>query len=172
MFQTLRQGSQIYVLEKSKEGLTMKVGQVVKVGTPTAVYNSQTNGILAGFPPKMEFTIRASVDGQEGDFGHLLTDESVHDYGSMIVADSKESAISVVDTQKHQSLQELGRTEFNEKNVKACDEIFKALNPEFAKEQARDEALKDLNNRFNDFEQRMGDTLSNIEKLLAKGAKS
>lgn len=171
MFQNLRQGNQIYILEKSKEGLTIKVGQVVKVGTPTAVYNTQTSGILAGFPPKMEIAIRANVDGQEGDFGHLLTDESVHDYGSMIVADSKESALSVVDTQKQQSLQELGRKEYNEKNVKACDEIFKMLNPEFAKEQARDEALKDLNDRFNDFEKRMGNTLTNIEKLLSKNSK-
>lgn len=170
MFQQLRQGNQIYIMEKG-DNPSIKVGQVVRVGTPTTVFNTQTSGIMAGFPPKMELTIRANVEGTEGDFAHLLTDETSHDYGNMVVADSREAMLTVVDSVKMQSQQELDRTDYNNMVVEKCKEFYKILNPEYAKEQARDEAIQDLNSRFDDFEKRMGATLGNIEKLLSKSTK-
>lgn len=171
MFQNLRQGNQIYILEKGEKP-SLKIGQVLKVGSPTAVYNTQTTGIMNGFQPKMEIVVRANVDGTEGDFAHLYTDESVHDYGNMVVTDSREAMLSEVDSLKQKSQQEIDRLEYNKSVVASCGEIFKVLNPRYAKEQERDEAIKDLNSRFDNFEKRMGTTLSNIEKLLSKGTKS
>lgn len=171
MFQNLRQGNTIYVLDKS-DSPTLKMGQVLRVGTPMPSYQTQQPGVMNGFQAKYELTVHAKVDGQEGDLAHLPADQTVHDYGNMIVADSREAMITAVDAMKQQSLQLLESVDHHKKVVAACDEIFKSLNPSFAKEQARDEALKDLNDRLESFEKKFGSALTNIEKMLSgKGAK-
>lgn len=163
MFQELRQGSTIYVLDKS-ENPSLKMGQVLNVGVPAPVYNTQTAGITMGMQPRMEITVRAKVDGTDGDFAHLPATAGVHDYGTMIVADSREAMLSEVDTMKQRAQQELDRKEKNEAIVAACNDMFKTLNPSYAKEAERDEAIVSLNSRLDGIES----TMSQVLKLLNK----
>lgn len=163
MFQELRQGSTIYVLEKSEKP-TLKMGQVINVGQPTPVYNTQTAGITMGMQPRMEITIRAKVDGTDGDFSHLPASSGVHDYGNMVVADSREGMLSEVDVMKQRAQQELDRREKNEAIVAACNEMFKSLNPSYAKEAERDEAITNLNSRLNGIEDAMSQILERLNK--------
>lgn len=170
MFQNLRPGNTIYILDKAEKP-TLKMGQVLKVGTPLPVYNPQQPGILNGFQAKYELTIHARVDDTEGDLAHLPATENTHDYGNMLVTDSREAMITAVDAMRQQSKQLLDSVEHHKEVMAACDELFKELNPSFAKEQERDEALKDLNDRFDNFEKKFGSALTNIEKMLSKGTK-
>lgn len=163
MFQELRQGSTIYVLDKNDKP-TLKTGQVLSVGQPTPVYNTQTAGITLGMQPRMEIIIRAKVDDKEGDFAHLPANLGTHDYGTMVVTDSREAMLSEVDTLKQRAQQELDRREKNEAIVAACNEMFKSLNPSYAKEAERDEAIDNLNSRLDGIE----DTMSQVLKLLNK----
>lgn len=167
MFQNLRQGNTLYVIDKSGV-VTLKVGQIVSVGNPTPVYNTQTAGLTIGIQPKMEVLVRAKVDDKEGDFPNLPADRNVHDYGTMVVTDSREAALSEVDAIKQCAQGVLDSVPHNEATIAACDEIFKALNPSYAKEQERDAAISSLSQRLDGFEK----TLVNIEKLLSKNAKS
>jgi hypothetical protein len=52
---------------------------------------------------------------------------------------------------------ELDRYDLNEKTVAACEEMSKTLNPEYAKEKERDEAISNLGGR-----------LDSIESMLTK----
>jgi hypothetical protein len=50
-------------------------------------------------------------------------------------------------------------------------DALKVLNPALAKEAERDEAIENLTARLEKFEKMFGDSLSNIENLLAKSEK-
>lgn len=167
MFQNLRNSDTIYVIDKTNVPF-LKMGQVVNKSNPIAVTPTQTNGLLIGMNQQMELTIRANVDGHEGDFSHLLTTESVHDYGTMIVTDSREAALSEIDKIRVKSQGELDRKDFNEATIEACEEMSKTLNPTYAKEKERDEAISNLSERLNGIEHKIESNMSQILKLLNK----
>lgn len=161
MFQNLRQGDTIYVIDKSGVPF-LKMGVVVHKGNPMAVTPTQTNGLMLGMNQQMEITLRANVSGQEGDFPHLLTIEDTHDYGNMVVAGTREAALSEIDKIRMKAQGELDRKEYNENTVASCEEMSKTLNPAYAKEKERDEAIGNLNSRLDGIE----DTMSQILKHL------
>ena len=163
MFQNLRQNDTIYVIDKTDVPV-LKIGQVIDKGNPMPVTPTQTSGLMMGMNQRLELTIRAKVDGVEGDFPHLLTDESTHDYGNMTVADSREAALGEIDKIRMKAQGELDRQELNEKTVEACEDMSKTLNPTYAKEKERDEAIDNLNSRMKGIES----NVSQILKLLNK----
>lgn len=156
MFQNLKVNDAIYVIDKSGVP-SLKIGQVVSVGKPMPANPVQTPGLMMGLNQQFQITIRAKVDGQEGDFNQLLTTENVHDYGNMLITDSRESLLSEIDKIRMKSQGELDRQKVNEQTVVACEEMSKTLNPEYAKEKERDEAISSLGGR-----------LDNIESMLTK----
>ena len=163
MFQNLQQNDTIYVIDKS--GVPqLKIGQVVHKSTPMAVAPTQTSGLMLGMNQQMEITLRAIVDGHEGDFPHLLTTECSHDYGNMVVVDTREAALSEIDKIRMKAQGELDRTEHNKLTVASCEEMSKTLNPSYAKEKERDEAIGKLSSRLNGIESSM----EQILKLLNK----
>lgn len=163
MFQNLRQNDTIYVIDKTDVPV-LKIGQVIDKGNPMPVTPTQTSGLMMGMNQRLELTIRAKVDGVEGDFPHLLTDESTHDYGNMTVADSREAALGEIDKIRMKAQGELDRQEMNEKTVESCEDMSKTLNPTYAKEKERDEAIDNLNSRMKGIES----NVSQILKLLNK----
>lgn len=156
MFQNLRPGNTIYIIERDKVP-TLKTGQVVNASTPLPVYGS-------GFQAQYEMTIRAKVGDKEGDFAHLPSSGDTHDYGNMIVADSRESVLAAIDNIEQIADGELNREEQNKATKLACVEIRKSLNPSFAKEQERDAAIENLSGRLDGIE----DNMAQILKLLNK----
>jgi hypothetical protein len=156
MFQNLKVNDALYVIDKSGVP-SLKIGQVVSVGKPMPATPVQTPGLMLGLNQQYQISIRAKVDGQEGDFSQLLTTESVHDYGNMLITDSRESLLSEIDKIRMKSQGELDRQQVNEQTVVACEEMSKTLNPEYAKEKERDEAISSLGGR-----------LDNIESMLSK----
>lgn len=163
MFQNLRPGNTIYILDKT-DVPALKTGTVLNVGSPMAVYNTQTAGLTMGMQPKMELSVRAKVGEQEGDFAHLPCDQGVHDYGNMIVADSREAMLSEVDAMKQRAQEVLDSVDKNKATIAACEGMFKVLNPNFAKEAERDAEIKNLSGRLDGIEA----SLSQITKLLNK----
>lgn len=163
MFQNLRQGDTIYVIDKSGVPF-LKMGVVINKSNPMSVTPTQTTGLMLGLNQQMEITLRANVGGQEGDFPHLLTIEDTHDYGNMVVAGTREAALSEIDKIRMTSQGELDRKEYNEKTLESCEEMSKTLNPAYAKEKERDKAITSLNDRLDGIE----DTMSQILKHLNK----
>ncbi len=156
MFQNLRPGNTLYIIERN-DVPTLKTGQVVNVSAPLPVYGS-------GFQAQYEITLRAKVGDKEGDFAHLPSSGGTHDYGNMIVADSRESLLSALDNIEQIADGELSREAQNKATKAACVEIRKSLNPSFAKEQERDKAIEKLSGRLDGIE----DNMSQILKLLNK----
>lgn len=167
MFSAIRQGSPIYILEKG-DVPSLKIGQVISVGNPTPKYNTTTAGVGIGITPEMVIDIRAKADEQEYDFKQLPSAQSIANYGNAVVSDSREAMLAEVDGMRQSSQLAIDKVEYHKGVVEACEEMLKTLNPNYAKEQARDEAISDLTKRLTTFER----TLTNIEKLLSKSGKS
>ena len=162
MFQNLKQNDALYVIDKSNGVPSLKIGQVVNVGKPMPATPVQTPGMMLGLNQQFQITIRAKIDGQEGDFSQLLTNESVHDYGNVIITDSREAVLSEIDKIRMKSQGELDRHDLNEQTVVACDDMAKTVNPEYAKEKERDEAISNLGGRLDNLESGMAKILEYI----------
>jgi len=162
MFQNLRENDAVYVIDKS--GIPcLKIGQVKNVSRPMPATPTQTTGLMIGMNQQLEVTLRAIVDEKEGDFPHLPTTATVHDYGSMLIAESREAALSEIDKIRIKSQGELDRQDINEQTVAACEEMSKALNPSYAKEQERDAAISKLGGRLDNLENGMAEILEYLK---------
>ena len=164
MFQNLKQNDALYVIDKSSGVPSLKIGQVVNVGNPMPATPVQTPGMMMGLNQQYKITIRAKIDGQEGDFNQLLTNESVHDYGNMIITDSSEALLSEIDKLRMKAQGELDRHDLNEQTVVACDEMAKTVNPEYAKAKERDEAISKLGGRLDNIESMLAQFMEQINK--------
>lgn len=168
MFSSVRQGTTIYVLDKNGVP-SLKIGQVVSFGTPVPKFKTNTPGVGIGMNTEMVIDLKVRCGDQDFDFKQLPCSQSVADYGNAIVSDSREAMLSEVDNVKRKSEDELARTDYNNNVLSACDGIFRELNPGYAKDKERDEAIQNLNERFSNLEQQMSSWFSNIEKSLSKG---
>lgn len=162
MFQNLRENDAVYVIDKSGVPC-LKIGQVKNVGRPMPVTPTQTSGLMLGMNQQLEVTLRAVVDEKEGDFPHLPAIGTVHDYGNMLIAETREAALSEIDKIRMKSQGELDRQDINEQTVTACEEISKALNPTYAKEKERDAAISSLGGRLDSLESGMAEILEYIK---------
>lgn len=72
--------------------------------------------------------------------------------------------IQEVDAMMQNSRNILDSVEQHEKNIEACESILKQLNPVYAKEQQRDEAIDNISGRID----RMEDVLARLESILTK----
>lgn len=161
MFQNLRENDTVYIIDKSGVPC-LKIGQVKTVGKPMPATPTQTAGLMMGMNQAFELTLRAVVEDHEGDFPHLPTTGTVHDYGNMVVAETREGALSEIDKIRMKSQGELDRQKVNEQTVMACEEMSKTLNPAYAKEQERDAAISNLGGRLDNIENSMAQILEYI----------
>lgn len=171
MFSSLRQGSTVYILEKGDKP-ELRIGQVVSVSNPVQKYTTATPGIGFGMNSEMVVDVKVKVDEQEYDFKQLGCTQSIGNYGNAVVSDNREAMLSEVDSMRQISQHIIDTVDYHKEVVAACDGMIKVLNPHFAKEQERDEAINSLSTRLDSFEERMGKALGNIEKLLSKSTKS
>ena len=72
--------------------------------------------------------------------------------------------IQEVDAMMQNSRNILDSVEQHERNISACENILKQLNPVYAKEQQRDEAIDNISDRMDHMEE----VLSRLESMLAK----
>lgn len=167
MFRNLNKDDDVYVIDK-KDGPVLRMGKFVNKTTPIPITPTQTAGLMLNMTQQYEFTMRVNVEGQEGDFPNILTTESVHNYGNTIVCSTREAFLSEVDKLRTKSQGEIDRQELNEKTIAWCEEVSRKVNPAYAKEKERDEAIANLNDRLDTMEESIGNALDKILKQLNK----
>ena len=167
MFQNLNKDDDVYVIDKKDEPV-LRMGKFVNKTTPIPITPTQTPGLMLNMTQQYEFTMRVNVEGQEGDFPNILTTESVHNYGNTIVCSTREAFLSEVDKLRMKSQGEIDRQELNEKTLAWCEDVSRKINPSYAKEKERDEAIANLSERLDNMEENIGSALDKILKQLNK----
>lgn len=135
MFSALRQGAILYILEKG-ETPKLKIGQIEGVTQPR--FNPQT-----GFGTTI-VDIAVKVDNERKDFVGVPSNISIHSAGNYVISENSEAMISEINGMLQTSKQIVENVDYHRNVIKSCEEMLKQLNPDYAKQQERDDAIAGL----------------------------
>lgn len=163
MFQSLRQGSLFYILEKG-ETPKLKVGQVVNVSQPQAKFN--TSFPLPPNGAEMIVDISVKVGNDTIDIKGLPSTLSIANFGAngCVVSESKEAMSAEVEAMLRTSQQAIDSIPYHQRVLASCDGILRELNPQFAKEKEQEEKIGTLETKMTSMET----SLDEIKDLLLK----
>ena len=163
MFSALRQGSTIYILDKS-ETLKLTPGTVESISIVRPMYKTYNPAVSFGTNMQTVVDITAKVGDQTLQFECVPSNLSIHSNGNYTISENREGMIAEVDSILQNSKSILSSVDKHKNIAVQCEDILKQLNPVYAKEQERDEAIDSLTEQVNS----MQDTLSRLENLLTK----
>ena len=164
MFQTLRKGATIYILDKTSKP-EVKIGYVENVTLPRPMYPTYNPTVSLGTNMQRVVDITVRVDEDKKEFC-VPSDLSIHTYGDYTLSESKEAMISEVDSLLQNSKDIVDSVDKHKENISAYQNILKELNPVYAKEQERDDAIDSLTQQVNGIHS----ALERLELLLRNKA--
>ena len=165
MFSGLTQGSLVYILDKTKD-LKYKVGEVVGITQP----KFGNNTFNPSQPNTQTFVdIKLKIDNSVTDFNAIPSANSLVTYnnGSLILSETKQGLQTEIESIIQTRKQALDNVEQYRKDIVDGENILKELNPQFAKDKARDDQISTLNNKVSNME----DTLNKIVTMLSDSTK-
>lgn len=165
MFSGLRQGSVLYILDKSTNP-KVSVGYVQRINAPHPMYNTYNPAVSFGANLQTVVDIVVKIDNEEKEFVGVPSTGVIHSYGDYVITETKDGMIQEVDTMLHNSKSIVDSVEQHKKNMAACEDILKQLNPVYAKEQQRDEAIDSISERMN----KMENVLTRLESMLSNSS--
>lgn len=149
-FSQLRQNSLLYIL--NREGVpTVNIGTVVGVSTPMTKM-----GVHPMFNQMQDVVvdITTKVDDKQGVFYKVPANLDVWEYEHngvktpYILATTKEGINAEVNALRQQALGVINSIDHTRQVVKACDEMLKSLNPEFAEKQRQEAEIAELKSQL------------------------
>ncbi len=155
MFSALRQGSLLYILEKG-ENPNIKIGQVEGVTQPRFAPGT-------GFGTTV-VDITVKVDNENKDFIGVPSGTSVHGYGNVVISESREAMVQEVNAMLRTSKSALESIDYHRKVIDACEDMLKQIDPEYAKQQERDDTIDSLKDEVGSLKE----DVNKILKLLTK----
>lgn len=156
MFSALRQGNIVYIIDKT-DGLTLKKGQVVSNSATNMPYNLNPNSLL---------TITIEIEGQTKEFNNIPAMQSSINYnnGKLIIIDNQELASTEIENIVKSSKEILDNKEYYEKLVADGEEALKLINPQFAKDKARDDEFNALKEQVGGMENKLNTIIDLLNK--------
>lgn len=161
MFSGLRQGTALYILDKSEEPKVV-TGYVESVSAPHPMYRTYNPTVSFGANMQSAVDIVVKIGNDKKEFVGIPSTSSVHSYGDYVLSETKDGMIQEVNAMLYNSESIIDSIPQHETNIKACKNILKQLNPEYAKETQRDEAINSISGRMD----RMEDVLARLESML------
>lgn len=163
MFSGLRQGATLYILDKSADP-KVTIGYVESVSLPHPMYKTFNPAASFGTNMQSVVDVVVNIDNEKKEFLGLPCVNVIHSYGDYVISETKEGMIQEVDAMLQNSKNILASVDQHKSTIDSCEKILKELNPVYAKEQERDEAIDDLSSRVN----QMQSTLDRLESMLSR----
>ena len=151
MFSGLRTGSTLYVLDKSTEPKVIN-GYVERVSAPHPMYPNYNPNVSFGANLQTVVDVTVKIDNDKKEFVGVPSTATIHSYGDYVLSESKDNMIQEVTAMMENSKSVLSNVEQHKSNISACEKILKELNPVYAKEQERDEAIENISGRMDKIE--------------------
>lgn len=151
MFSGLRPGTSLYILDKS-EAPKVITGYVERVSAPHPVYQSYNPAVSFGANLQTAVDIVVKVDNDRKEFIGIPSTATIHSYGDYVLSESKDNMIQEVTAMLQNSKSVLANVEQHKSNIEACEKILRELNPVYAKESERDEAIDNISGRMDRIE--------------------
>lgn len=151
MFSGLKPGTTLYVLDKSGEPKVV-IGYVERVSVPHPMYPNYNPAVSFGANLQTIVDITVKIGNEKKEFVGVPSTSTIHSYGDYVLSESKDSMIQEVSSMMENSKSILSNVEQHKSNIVACEKILKELNPVYAKEQERDEAIDNISGRMDKIE--------------------
>lgn len=141
MFSTIRQGTSVYILDKTDKP-KIKVGEVLSA---QPAYSS-----TGGFSQAPTYNLKVKVDSASYDYCNIPGDASTITYnnGTVVISETKVGLQNEIEALLQSSKDIIDNIDKYKANVSACEDLLKTLNPQFAKDKARDEKIDRLESKF------------------------
>lgn len=151
MFSALNQGSLVYILDKT-DGVKFKIGEIV--GTTVPQFAVDGSGMV------MKLSIK--INGNVAEYNNVPSAATIVSYnnGKFIIAETKQSIQSEVESTLHNANYIIEHIEDYKSQITQCEDVLKELNPQYAKDKARDEEIANIKSE-------VAGMKSNIDKILA-----
>lgn len=151
MFSALNQGSLVYILDKT-DGVKFKIGEIV--GTTVPQFAVDGSGMV------MKLSIK--INGNVAEYNNVPSAATMVSYnnGKFIIAETKQSIQSEVESTLHNANYIIEHIEDYKSQITQCENVLKELNPQYAKDKARDEEIANIKSE-------VAGMKSNIDKILA-----
>lgn len=151
MFSGLRPGTSLYILDKS-EAPKVITGYIERVSAPHPIYQSYNPAVSFGANLQTAVDIVVKMNNDRKEFIGIPSTAVIHSYGDYVLSESKENMIQEVTAMLQNSKSILANVEQHKSNIEACEKILKELNPVYAKESERDEAIDNISGRMDKIE--------------------
>ena len=151
MFSALNQGSLVYILDKT-DGVKFKIGEIV--GTTVPQFAVDGSGMV------MKLSIK--INGNVAEYNNVPSAATIVSYnnGKFIIAETKQSIQSEVESTLHNANYIIEHIEDYKSQIAQCEDVLKELNPQYAKDKARDEEIANIKSE-------VAGMKTNIDKILA-----
>lgn len=151
MFSALNQGSLVYILDKT-DGVKFKIGEIV--GTTVPQFAVDGSGMV------MKLSVK--INGNVAEYNNVPSAATIVSYnnGKFIIAETKQSIQSEVESTLHNANYIIEHIEDYKSQITQCENVLKELNPQYAKDKARDEEIANIKSE-------VAGMKTNIDKILA-----
>ena len=151
MFSALNQGSLVYILDKT-DGVKFKIGEIV--GTTVPQFAIDGSGMV------MKLSVK--INGNVTEYNNVPSAATIVSYnnGKFIIAETKQSIQSEVESTLHNANYIIEHIEDYKSQIAQCEDVLKELNPQYAKDKARDEEIANIKSE-------VAGMKTNIDKILA-----
>ena len=158
MLSTLRQGAPLFVLDKSKQ--TVSIGEVISV-TPQPAQMSMAYVPGGMFPQRPTVNIKARIDGNEINFVRLVGDASSAEdpAGGIVVCESKEAVISEITAFRANSARALEQVQMHQNVVSNCDKLLLQLDPAKQREAEQTKEIASLRDEISELKALLSQSL-------------
>jgi uncharacterized protein YwgA len=158
MFSNLSQNSILYVLDLNNNPKVIS-GPIDRVSLPRPKYNT--------FNPSMEMVVDivATINGEKREFKGV-PNGSIANFGTdaFILAESKESLNSYINSMLQNSRSVLENVDKHKKLVMDYEEALQELNPSLKADKEKDKAIHDLQNQVTSLQEGMQKLLAMMNK--------
>ena len=138
------------------------MGYVEQVSAPHPMYPNYNPNVSFGANLQTVVDITVKMNNDKKEFIGVPSSSFIHSYGDYVISESKDNMINEVNAMMENSRSIISNVEQHKSNIQACEKILKELNPAYAKEQERDEAIDNMSNRMS----RIEDVLARLESRL------
>ena len=151
MFSALNQGSLVYILDKT-DGVKFKIGEIV--GTTVPQFAVDGSGMV------MKLSVK--INGNVAEYNNVPSAATIVSYnnGKFIIAETKQNIQSEVESTLHNANYIIEHIEDYKSQITQCEDVLKELNPQYAKDKARDEEIANIKSE-------VAGMKTNIDKILA-----
>ena len=163
-FNSLGNGNPFYILRQGEKPI-LEVGTVKSKTQPHVKFPTSTPNIMTGLPNQQVLDVTATINGKDETFSDLPINVEIAQRGTVTFSGSREAMLQAVDAMLQTYKKAIEQVPYNKSVISESEKMLETLNPRYADEKKQARAIKDLQERQNNTDQKLDSILSILKKL-------